>query len=87
MKGVFLCLFNIEGSDLPMLSFSTLNSLIPKNELDHTYYNAKNKCIFFNTYLKLNSISDSETEKFYKEIENKKLYEFYADYGNYILDK
>ena len=87
MKGVFLCLFNIEGSDLPMLSFSTLNSLIPKNELDHTYYNAKNKCIFFNTYLKLNAISDSEIEKFYKEIENKKLYEFYADYGNYILDK
>jgi len=30
MKGVFLCYFNIEGSDLPMLSFSTLNSLYQK---------------------------------------------------------
>ena len=34
-----------------------------------------------------NSISDEEIETFYKEIENKKLYEFYADYGNYLLNK
>ena len=88
MKGVFFCYFNIEGSDLPMLSFSTLNSLIPKNELDIAYYQAKNKCIYFNTYLKLdNAITVSEIEKFYQENENKMLYEFYADYGNYILDK
>ena len=87
MKGIFFCYFNIEGSDLPILSFSTLNSLIPSNDLDYAYYQAKNKCIYFNTYLKLNAISDSEIENFYKEIENKKLYEFYADYINYILGK
>ena len=82
MKGVFLCYFNIEGSDLSILSFNTLNSLIPKNELDYVYYQAKNKCIFLNAYLKLNVISDSEIKKFYEEVVNKKLYEFYVDYGN-----
>ena len=72
------------------ISFCTLNSLIPKkgNDIDYAYYHAKNSCIYFVNYLKLeNMISDSEIEAFYKEIENKKLYEFYADYGNYLLDK
>ena len=87
IKGVFFCCFNKEGSELPIISFSTLNSLIPSNDLDYAYYSAKNKCIFFNKYLNLNAISDSEIEKFYKEIENKKLYEFYDDYGNYLLNK
>ena len=47
MKCVLLCYFHIEGSDLPMLSFSTLNSLVPTNDLDYAYYNARNKCIYF----------------------------------------
>ena len=88
MRGVLFSHFTIEGSDLPVLSFCTMNSLIPENELDYAYYNAKNKSIFYDTLLKLdNVITDSEKEKFYKEIENKKLYEFYGDYGNYLLDK
>ena len=65
-----------------MISFSTMNSLVPENELDIAYYIAKNKCIFFNTYLKLNdAITDEEIKKFYAEIHDKKLYEFYGDYG------
>ena len=85
MKGVLFCYFKDENE---LLSFSILNNLTPKNESDYTYYIAKNKAIFFSNYLKLeNEISDSEIEQFYKEIENKKLYEFYADYGNYLLDK
>ena len=87
MKGSLFCYFNKDESELSLLLFTTLNSLMPKNELDYTYYQAKNRCIFFNTYLKLNAISDSEIKKFYEEIENKKLYVFYGDYGNYLLDK
>ena len=70
-----------------MLSFSALNSLIPTSDFDYAYYHAKNKSIFYNAYLKLNAITDSEIEKFYEEVEKKKLYKFYDDYGNYILDK
>ena len=90
MKGVFFCYYYNEETDFHKISFCTLNSLIPKkgNDIDYAYYHAKNRSIYFVNYLKLeNMISDSEIEAFYKEIENKKLYEFYADYGNYLLDK
>ena len=88
MKGVFSCYFYKEGSDTHLLAFSLLNSLIKENDKDLAYYNPKNKCIFFNTYLKLeNAISNSEAEEFYKSVENQKLYEFYGDYGNYLIDK
>ena len=88
MKGVFSCYFYKEGTDSHLIAFSMLNSLIKSNEKDYAYYNAKNKVIFFNTYLKLeNAISDEETEAFYKEVENQKLYDFYGDYGNYLIDK
>ena len=90
MKGVLFCYFHKEDSDLYMISFCTLDSLIPKKNIivDYAYYHAKNRCIFFTNYLKLeNTKSDAEIEAFYKEIENKKLYEFYADYGNYLLNK
>ena len=87
MKGSLICYFH-EDSNLQMLTFCTMNSLIPHNKLDYAYYNAKNKCIYFRTKLKLeNYISVSEIEKFYKEVENKKLFEFYGDYGNYLIDK
>ena len=87
MKGVFFCYFHDE-SEFHMISFCTMNSLIPNDELDLAYYYAKNKCVFFNTYLKLeNAISDSEIKKFYKDVETKKLYELYGDYGNYLLDQ
>ena len=66
-KGSLFCYFNKDESELSLLLFTTLNSLMPKNELDYTYYQAKNRCIFFNTYLKLNAISDSEIKKFYEE--------------------
>ena len=88
MKGVFSCYFYKEGTDSHLIAFSMLNSLIKSNEKDYAYYNAKNKVIFFNTYLKLeNAFSDEETEAFYKEVENQKLYDFYGDYGNYLIDK
>ena len=88
MKGVFFCYFYMEGKDLHLLSFSVLNSLVPYKDLDYAYYTAKNKSIFFKKYLKMeDSISDLEIEKYYKEVENKKLYEFYCDYGNYLIDK
>ena len=88
MKGVLLFNFSEEGDDSKIFHFITMNSLIPEKEIDYAYYNAKNKCCFYRTILKLeNSLSDSEVEKFYKEIENKKLYDFYGDYGNYLLDK
>ena len=88
MKGVFSCYFYKEGTDSHLIAFSMLNSLIKSNEKDYAYYSAKNKVIFFNTYLKLeNAVSDEETEAFYKEVENQKLYDFYGDYGNYLIDK
>ena len=88
MKGVLLFNFSKDGDDSKIFHFITMNSLIPEKEIDYAYYNAKNKCCFYRTILKLeNSLSDSEVEKFYKEIENKKLYDFYGDYGNYLLDK
>ena len=88
MKGVFSCYFYKEGTDSHLIAFSMLNSLIKSNEKDYAYYSAKNKVIFFNTYLKLeNAVSDEEAEAFYKEVENQKLYDFYGDYGNYLIDK
>ena len=87
MKGTLICYFH-DDSNMQTLTFSIMNSLIPQNEMDYAYYNAKNKCIYFRIKLKLeNYIADSEIKKFYKEVENKKLYEFYGDYGNYLLDK
>ena len=88
MKGVFFCYFHKEGTDTHIISLCTLNSLIPLNDSDYAYYNAKNKSIFFTGYLKLEHLmTEKEIETFYKEIENKKLYEFYGDYANYLLDK
>ena len=89
MKCVLLCYFQDQDqSEERLLNFITLNSLTPKTELDFSYYLAKNKSIFYKTYMKLeNAIDDSEIEKFYKEVENENLYEFYSDYGNYLLDK
>ena len=89
MKGTFYCYFCKEvEEDLNLISFSILNSLIPQNELDYSYYLAKNKCIFFREFLNIKDImTDEEIEAFYKDIENKKLYEFFSDYGNYLIDK
>jgi hypothetical protein len=89
MKGVlFSYYFDNEESDIPKISFALLKSLEAKNELDYSYYHAKNKCVYLRTILNIeNEFSNSDIDNFYKEIENKKLYEFYADYGNYLLDK
>ena len=76
MKGVFSCYFYKEGIDSHLIAFSMLNSLIKRNEKDYAYYNAKNKVIFFNTYLKLeDAVSDEEAEAFYKEVEEQKLHQ------------
>ena len=89
MKGTFYCYFNKQvEDDLNILSFSILSSIMPQGESDFAYYNARNKCVYFRESMNLKTIiSDTEIEKFYKEIEDKKLYQFYGDYGNYLLDK
>ena len=87
MRYVLYCYFQNE-SETSMVYFSMLNSLVPDKELDYAYYTSKNKSIFFRSYLKLNdSMTEEEIEKFYKEVEEKKLYELYCDYGNYLLEK
>ena len=90
MKGVILSFFieDLEGeqdNNSNSLAFPTLNSLKPKTQLDYAYYNAKIKSIYFQD--KDNIISEVEIEKLFKEIESKKLYEFFYDYGYYLLNK
>ena len=90
MKGCLFCYFRKkeDDQDFNLLLYSILNSIMPNKDLDYVYYNAKNKCVYFRDYLDLKNImSDSEVETFYKEIKEKKMYEFYEDYGNYLLDE
>ena len=87
MKSVLLFYFSDEQG-LTETIFSTLNSLIPKNELDYAYYYAKNKYMYFSTSFDLDfQIDESDIHKFYEEVKSKKLFELYADYGNYLLNK
>ena len=86
IKEVLFCYF--EKDEEKELFLCMLNSLIPKSEYDYAYYHAKNKCIYFQNYFKRGKINaEEDIIKFYKEVQNKKLYEFYSDYGNYLLDK
>ena len=90
MRGAFRCYFHKDEdqSESNILALCQLNSILPKNEFDYAYYTAKNKCVFFRTHLNLEKIiPDSEIEIFYQDIKNKKLYDYYIDYGNYLLDK
>ena len=88
MKGVLTCYFHTEQEEDYLLSFCELKSIQPSNNCDYAYFEAMNKCIFFKDYLNIeNSISDEEIEKFYMEILDKKVYQYYSDYGNYLLDK
>jgi len=85
MEGFLFCYYKIE-SDTFKISFNLLNSLVPKTEFDYSYYHAKNKCVYLRQFANLeNSFSDSDIENFYKDIENKKLYEFYCDYAVYLF--
>lgn len=87
MEGVLFCYFSNKESDTFKLSFNLLNSLVPKTEFDYSYYHAKNKCVYLRKSEHLeNSFSDSDIENFYKDIENKKLYEFYCDYAVYLFE-
>jgi len=86
MEGILFCYYKKE-SDTFKLPFNLLNSLVPKTEFDYSYYNAKNKCVYLRQFANLeNSFSDSDIENFYKDIENKKLYEFYSDYAVYLFN-
>ena len=88
MRGVFFCYFYSDDKEKDLISFSTLYSLSPENDHDIIYYIAKNVCINFRYYLRLdNIISEEEIDKFYEEVEKKELYGFYNDYGDYLLDK
>ena len=62
--------------NLHSLYFSSLNSLVPKSQLDYSYYNAKIKSIYLQD--EKNILSESEIEKLFKEIENK-------NYMNFIV--
>ena len=87
IRGALFCYFN-DGSEFSEISYCFMNSLMPENDKDYAYYNAKNKCIFYRTKLHLENVFlEEEIDKFYKEIKDKKIYELYADYGNYLIDK
>ena len=85
VRGVFFCIYNT-SEDSKKLSFKTLNSILPKNEFDIAYYQAKNKCIFFKELDSDNTITNLDIKNFYKDIEEKKLFEFYIDYGDYLIE-
>ena len=89
MQSVLFCLLHKdENASLTLLSLKNLNSIKPKFDKDYSYYHAKIKCIYFQKCLNVGKIiSDNEIENYYKEIKEKKLYEFYNDYGNYLLNK
>ena len=88
MRSVLTCYFHTEEDEDYLLSFCKLKSIQPLNDCDYAYFEAMNKCIFFKEYLNIdNSLSNEEIEKFYKEIVDKKIYQYYSDYGNYLLDK
>ena len=90
MEGCLFCFFRKKEDDqeFNLFLFSILNSITQKNENDYAYYNARNKSIFFRDYLDLkNLMTELEIETIYNELKEKKLYEFYNDYGNYLLDK
>ena len=90
IEGCLFCFFRKKDDDqeFNLLLFSILNSITQKNENDFAYYNARNKSIFFRDYLDLKDfMTELEIEKIYEEIKEKKLYEFYNDYGKYLLDK
>jgi len=88
MKNVLICYFKNDNKDESLTAFCQLNSLIPQNNNDIAYYEAKNKCVYFKKFLNIeNYLTDKEIEIFYEEIEKKKLYQYYSDYGNYLLDK
>ena len=81
MKGCLFCYFRHDDDnyETKVVPFILMNSLIPKSDLDYAYYNAKNKCIYFQDYMKLrNIITDSEIEDFYKEVKAK-------SFTNYIV--
>ena len=85
VSSIFVDVDEEEYINLHSLYFSSLNSIVPKIQLDYSYYNAKIKSIYLQD--EKNIISESEIEKLFKEIKNKKLYEFYCDYGFYLINK
>ena len=82
VSSIFVDIDEEEYINLHSLYFSSLNSLVPKTQIDYSYYNAKIKSIYLQD--EKNIISESEIEKLFKEIKNKKLYDFYCDYGFYL---
>ena len=87
MKNVLICCFKNDKDDC-LIAYCQLNSLIPQNNNDFAYYEAKNKCIYFKNNLNIeNYLTDKEIEEFYEEMEKKNLYQYYSDYGKYLLDK
>ena len=72
MKNVLICYYKDFNKDESLMAFCELNSLIPKNNNDIAYYEAKNKCVYFKKLLNIeNYLTDKEIELFYEEIEKK----------------
>ena len=78
MRSVLTCYFHTEQDEDYLLSFCQLKSIQPQSDCDYAYFEAMNKCIFFKEYLNIeNSLSDEEIETFYKQILDKKIYQYY----------
>ena len=53
MKNVLICYYKDFNKDESLMAFCQLNSLIPKNNNDIAYYEAKNKCVYFKKLLNI----------------------------------
>ena len=88
MRFVFSCYFGNEESGEQIMSFYQLKAIKPDSNLDLAYYEAMNKSIYFRENLKLESeLKDEDIIIFYKKVIDNKLYQYYSDYGNYLLNK
>ena len=69
MKNVLICYYQNNNKDESLMAFCQLNSLIPHNDNDIAYYEAKNKYVYFKKLLNIeNYLIDKEIELFYEEI-------------------
>ena len=88
MRFVFSCYFGNEESGEQIMSFYQLKAIKPESNLDLAYFEAMNKSVYFRENLKLETeLKDEEIIKFYKKVIDNKLYQYYSDYGNYLLNK
>ena len=87
MRNTFICYY-LEETEEQIISFYQLKSIKPESNLDLAYFEAMNKCIYFRENLKFESeLKDEDIIKFYEKVMDNKLYKYYSDYGNYLINK